>query len=276
MGIQRTQAVIILRMEVKKLVKKKRVRNTAISIFTLLMIVFIWWLVTDGLHLVASSAMASPVKVVQTFFQKMTDKSPDGATLLQHTLASLKIAMVGYFLAVIIGVPLGIFMAWIKVVDLMVRPIFDLIRTIPGIAWISLLIIVFGVGNTSRYIVVFLAAVVPCILNSFSGIKQTKDVHLWVGQTFGAGSRQLLWSVAIPTALPMIMTGVKVALGASWMTIVAAELLASSRGLGFMIQQGRGIYRPDIIMVGMVVIGIIGGIMAKVLDLISKAIIKGR
>lgn len=220
--------------------------------------------------------MASPITVVKTFFTKLSDPNPDGGTLLQHTIASMRIAMVGYIMAVIIGIPLGIIMAWNKYIDLFVRPIFDLIRTIPGIAWISMLILIFGVGNTARYIVVFLAAIVPCILNSFSGVKQTRDVHMWVGQTFGATRMQLLFHIAIPTALPMIMTGIKVALGASWMTIVAAELLASSRGLGFMIQQARGIYRPDIIMVGMIVIGLLGGIMSRLLERLSKFVVKGR
>ena len=86
----------------------------------------------------------------------------------------------------------------------------------------------------------FLSAFVPCVLNSYTGIRQTKDVHLWVGQTFGASDTQMLLNIAIPTALPMIMTGIRVALGAAWTCIVAAEMLASTKGLGYMIQQARG------------------------------------
>ena len=113
-------------------------------------------------------------------------------------------------------------MAWYKPVDLFVRPIFDLLRPIPGIAWIPLMIILFGIGLFSKVVVVFLAAFVPCVLNSYTGIRQTKDVHLWVGQTFGASNFQMLVRIAIPTSLPFVMTGIRVALGAAWTTIVAA------------------------------------------------------
>jgi NitT/TauT family transport system permease protein/taurine transport system permease protein len=98
--------------------------------------------------------------------------------MFQHIGSSLKIAMSGYLLGVLIGTPLGILMSWYKWCDLFVRPIFDLLRPIPGIAWIPLMIIIFGIGMTSKVVVVFLAAFVPCVLNSYTGIRQTRDVHL--------------------------------------------------------------------------------------------------
>ena len=128
---------------------------------------------------------------------------------------------------------------------------------------------------TSKVVTIFLASFVPCVLNSYTGIRQTKDVHLWVGQTFGASNFQMLVHIAIPTALPLIMTGVRVALGTSWTTIVAAELLASTRGLGFMIQQARGIYRPDVIIAGMIAIGVIGALLSWVLQIIENKVVKG-
>jgi len=138
------------------------------------------------------------------------------------------------------------------------------------------MIVIFGLGIASKAAVVFFSAVVPCVLNSYTGIKQTKDVHLWVARTFGATNLQKLFTIAIPTALPHILTGVRVALGASWVAIVAAELLGATRGLGFMIQQSRGIYRTDIIIVGMLAIGICGGILTSILTWISNLLLKGR
>ena len=191
-------------------------------------------------------------------------------------LASMRVALSGYFLGVVIGIPLGIAMAWFKPVDYFVTPLFDLLRPVPGIAWLPVLIVMFGIGLLSRAMVIFLSAFIACVINSYSGIKNTKPVHLWVGQTFGASNLQQLFQIAIPTALPMIFTGLKVALGASWNALIAAELLASSKGLGFMINQARGIYRPDIIIVGMIAVGITGAILSWLIELLQKLVLKDR
>ncbi|MBR3866756.1 MAG: ABC transporter permease [Butyricicoccus sp.] len=255
--------------------KKKEGKYILLSVLSVTCFLLLWWLVTDGMGVFKSNVLPSPVKVAETFIKKMTSTAPDGATLPQHIGSSLKLTLTGYFFGVVIGTPIGVLMAWYKKVDLFVRPVFDLIRPIPGIAWIPLMIIMFGIGMTSKVVTIFLASFVPCVLNSYTGIRQTKDVHLWVGQTFGASNFQMLVHIAIPTALPLIMTGVRVALGTSWTTIVAAELLASTRGLGFMIQQARGIYRPDVIIAGMIAIGVIGALLSWVLQIIENKVVKG-
>lgn len=246
-----------------------------ISLLSVGLFIGLWYLVTDVLHKFDATTLPSPTVIVKTFITKLSSTAPDGATLPEHIGSSLQIAMSGYLMGVVIGTPLGIIMAWYKKADLFVRPVFDLIRPVPGIAWIPLMIILFGIGATSKVVTVFLSAFVPCVLNSYTGIRQTKDVHLWVGQTFGASNFQMLRSIAIPTALPMIMAGVRVALGTSWTCIVAAELLASTKGLGYMIQQARGIFRPDIIICGMLAIGLIGALLSFVLSKIEAAVVKG-
>ena len=246
-----------------------------VSVLSVALFIGLWYLVTDVLHKFNSTTLPSPTVVLMTFIKKMTSTAPDGATLPQHIGASLRIAMSGYAMGVLVGTPLGIIMAWYKKADLFVRPVFDLIRPVPGIAWIPLMIILFGIGVTSKIVTVFLSAFVPCVVNSYTGVRQTKDVHLWVGQTFGASNFQMLIHIAVPTALPMIMAGVRVALGSAWTCIVAAELLASTKGLGFMIQQARGIYRPDVIICGMIAIGLIGALFSWILSKIEAAVVKG-
>ena len=221
-----------------------------ISIASICAGIFVWWLVTDGLGIFRSNA-------------------------LQHLGASLQVALGGYLIGAIIGIPLGIFMAWNDKVDMLVRPVFDLVRTIPGIAWTSVMVTLVGIGFLSKALVIFISAMVAMVINSYSGIKQTKTVHLWVGQTFGASNWELLTKVAIPSALPMIFTGLDVALGSAWTTLVAAELLASTKGLGFMIQQARGIFRLDIIIVGMIVIAITGAVLSSIIQFIGRKLIKG-
>ena len=160
-----------------------------LSVLSLVVFIGIWYLACDVLKLTKTSTLPGPVTVVGTFIDKLTQTAPDGATLFQHIGSSLQIAMSGWAMGVIIGTPLGIAMAWYKKIDLYARPLFDLIRPVPGLAWIPLMILLFGIGLTSKIVTVFLSAFVPCVLNSYTGIRQTKDVHLWVGQTFGVTSR---------------------------------------------------------------------------------------
>ena len=174
-----------------------------------------------------------------------------------------------------IGVPLGIITGWYEKADLVIKPIFDLLRTIPPIGWIPLMIIWFGIGIQAKAGIVFLASFIPCVINTYSGIKQTRSVHIWVVQTFGATRLQTLFYVAIPTAMPMIFTGLKLSLNTAWAALVAAELLGAVSGLGYMIQMARMTVRPDIIIVGMLTIGAIGMILSNLLDYAEDHLVKG-
>lgn len=253
----------------------KKIKYLAISCASVLTVILIWYLCINVLHLKSETVFPGPVKVLKTFIQKLYTKSPDGATLGQHLWSSIKVALLGYFLGAAVGVPLGIAMAWNKWVDRFVRPLFDLIRPIPGLAWIPMFILLFGIGITSKALVIFLGALIACVVNSYTGIRQTQELHLWVGDVFGASGSQKLFRIAIPTALPMIFTGLRVALGSSWTALVAAELLASTRGLGYMIQQARAISRPDIIIVGMLGIGAVGAVFDALLHMIEVKVAKG-
>lgn len=255
---------------------KKTKKYWYLSAASIVVFLGVWWLVTDVMHIFSETMLPSPVKVVQAFVQKFYDPKPEGSTMLVHILTSMKTVLSGYLLGAVIGIPLGICMAWFRPVDRFVRPLFDLIKPVPGIAWIPVMITLFGIGILGKAMIVFMTAFIACIVNAYSGIKQTRDVHLWVSQTFGASNLQQLFTVAIPTALPMIMTGLRVALGAAWSAVIAAELLASSSGIGFMIQQCRGLARPDIIIAGMVVIGLIGTALTWALGKLERFVLKGR
>ena len=247
--------------------KQFKWRYTMVTLLTIALFLLVWYLCTDVWKVVSRMVLPSPARVLSTFINKFTNPNPDGATMLQHLGASLQVAMTGYVIGILVGVPLGILMAWNKRADMFIRPLFDLIRPIPGIAWIPVMIVMFGIGLLSKAMVIFLSSFTAMVINSYSGIKQTKAVHLWVGQTFGA--------TRLPSALPMILTGLRVALGNSWGALVAAEMLASSRGLGFMIQQNRGIGRPDVIIAGMIAVGIVGALLTWILSLIERAVLKG-
>jgi NitT/TauT family transport system permease protein/taurine transport system permease protein len=133
----------------------------------------------------------------------------------------------------------------------------------------------FGIGIMSKVSVIFIASFIPAVINSYSGIKQAKDVHKWVAQTFGASNKQVLFTIAIPSAGPMIFTGARVALNGSWVSLVAAELIASTKGLGYMIQTARLVGRIDVVFVGVLVIGVFGAIMMEGLSYLERKFVKG-
>lgn len=254
---------------------KKQLKYKIISIISIFAFIGIWYLCTAVLKLVSSYSLPDPITVFKTFITKFSSKVPDGATLPQHIIESTKIAFTGYVLGVVIGIPLGIAMGWFEWIDRIVRPVFDFIKPIPPIALIPVMISLLGIGTISKAWIIFFSTVIPCITNSYSGIKQTNQIHLWVAQTFGGSRWQQLFTVAIPSALPMIFAGLRVAMGASWMGLVAAELMGATRGVGYMISTARNLLRADIIIVGLITLGIIGMIISFIFDLLEIKFVRG-
>lgn len=261
--------------KIQNTARKRKMKLRVVSLISILVFIGIWYLATAVLELAPAYSLPSPVKVFQTFITKLSKTAPEGATLGQHFIASLQVAMAGYVLGVVIGVPLGIMMAWVKWIDVIVRPVFDFLKPIPPIALIPVMIVLLGISIEAKAVLIFFSTVIPCILNAYSGIKQTSTIHLWVSQTFGAGRWQQLFTVAIPSAMPMIFAGLRVAMGSSWMALVAAELLASTRGLGYMISVGRALLRSDLIIVGILCLGVIGIVISFLFDVLEKFFVRG-
>lgn len=255
---------------------KKKAKYVMISLCSLGLFIFVWYLVTDILGVFKPQSLPSPTKVVTTLINKFTRRAPDGGTMLEHIWASLQLALYGFGLGAVIGIPVGIAMAWNRKADLLITPLFQFLRPIPPIAWIPLMLIFFGIGQTAKAAVIFVSTVTNCILNSYLGIKQTRDVHLWVARTFGASRKQMLFKVAIPSALPMIFAGLSLSMNLAWMSLVAAEMLAADKGLGYMIQYARMMARVDLVIAGMIMITIIGAILNKILTTIEHTVVKGR
>ncbi len=255
--------------------KGSALRSYIISAISILLFIAVWWLVIET-GIVSNKILASPPQVVETFIYKLSNSEPDGATLGNHLLASVQLVLLGYITAVIFGVTLGLLMGWFNVFEAIVSPIFELIRPIPPIAWIPVSIIWLGVGTVAKALIIFLTAFVPCVINSYTGIRQTPEVLINAAKTFGAKNVTIFFKVGIPSSLMMVFTGMKVALSSSWMAVVAAELLGATVGVGYMIQIARNYARPDIIIVGMLVIGVVGALLAYALDKLEAKIDTGR
>ncbi len=252
--------------------KKRTNRRLIISVISVVAAVGIWFLLTSQIKVIPPAFLPPPQNIVTDFF-RILRSSYVGNTLIGHTLVSLQIALGGFFLAVAIGIPLGVLMGWFKRIEAIVDPIFQLIRPIPPLAWIPLSLLWFGIGIKSKIFVIWLSAFVPCVINSYTGIRLTDP--LLVKAALGLGVKRqwdLLREVAIPSSLPVILGGVRIGLGSAWMTLVAAELLASDAGLGYMMQMARRALEPSVIILGMLVIGVLGALMARGLKVLEKRI----
>lgn len=247
--------------------------NYGLPVITILGFLFIWQLaMVQGW--ISPTKMAAPLEVFNTLILKFYEAAPDGATIQQNTIQSLKISLLGLLMGIALGTPLGLIMGWYKTVDKLVKPIFELVRPIPPIAWIPLTILWIGVGDFAKICIIFVSAFIPCVLNSQAGIRQTAPVLINMAKTFGADNFEIFWRVGIPSAIPMIFAGIRIALGNAWSTLVAAELLAANAGLGYMITMGRQFQRPDIIILGMITIGLLGFIITGIFSKVEQKFMK--
>ncbi len=241
--------------------KRVQYRNAMLSVSGILLFLVIWECLVL-FKIVDSRKLCDVLDVFKLLIVKFSDPNPDGSVLLVNIWSSLEVALTGFLLAMVIGIPLGWLMGWYRGFDAFMRPIFEIVRPIPPVSWIPLTIVWMGIGLKSKAFIVFFSAFVPCLINSYTGIRQTKEVLVNVGKTFGASNFTCFWKVGVPSSMTMTFAGIKVAIGNAWATLVAAEMLAASSGLGFMILMGRNYGRVDLIILGIVVIGVLGVIIS--------------
>ena len=172
--------------------------------------------------------------------------------------ASLGRIVVGFSLATIAGIALGGLLGWYRRLAEYLLPVIELIRPISVIAWIPIAILWFGLGNKSAWFLIFLGAFFPIFTNAFAGVRALQPTHLRIAQCLGVSRRQFVVSVLLPSALPLILTGMRIGLGTGWTCVIAAELIASTSGLGYMIQIARTMIETEKVLGGMLVIGLIG------------------
>lgn len=256
-------------------IRKQRIKYLTISIVVVLLVLVVWQLAVS-MKLVNTRFFESPIGVIKKIAEKVTVKKPDGGLLLDHILGSAQTVFTGFFVAAIIGIPLGLFMGWYKLFDRVVRPLFEIVRPIPGLAWIPIALLFLGIGVKARAAIIFFGCFVATVLNTYTGIRSTSEVLINVAKTCGASNFEIFWRVGIPSAMPMIFAGLRTSMGSAWGTVVAAEMLASSNGLGFMIQMGRMFGEVSLIMAGILVIGILGFISSGIVSLVEGIVLKWR
>lgn len=195
-------------------------------------------------------------------------------TFYFHLWISLRRVLIGYFISAALGIFLGILIGLSKHLDNVTHLLIQVIKPIPPIAWIPLVILWFGIGESGKVFLIFLGGFFTILINVVDGIKQTDPKLIEVSKVFETPTLKKIFRVIIPSAVPNIFTGLRVGLSSCWMCVVAAELVASSTGLGFMISDSRQYGMIDVVIIGMITIGVIGKIMDSLLHFGEKKIIK--
>jgi len=224
-------------------------------------LVLAWWIVTGPAALVTPLYLPPPAEVLDTL-GRMAREPYLGSTLWAHIHASLSVVLAGWVLAGVVGLPLGIAMAWWRRLRFIVFPLFQLVRPVPPLAWIPLAIIWLGIGDAARISVVFIAALVPWLMNSMQAVYSVDTLLVSAARTLGASNRQILTRVVGRTALPTLVAGARIALGNAWTTLIAAELLAASAGLGYVALNASRTLETGVLLVAMGVIGLLGALMS--------------
>ncbi|HEY3589486.1 MAG TPA: taurine ABC transporter permease TauC [Buttiauxella sp.] len=231
-------------------------RQITLSLATIATIVLLWWWV-------ASQQWVSPLFLPppgQVLLKLISIAGPQGfmdATLWQHLTASLLRILTALLAAVLIGIPVGIAMGLSPTVRGILDPLIELYRPVPPLAYLPLMVIWFGIGETSKILLIYLAIFAPVAMSTMAGVRSAKQVRIRAARALGATRSQVVWHVILPGALPEILTGFRIGLGVGWSTLVAAELIAATRGLGFMVQSAGEFLATDVVLAGIGVIAVI-------------------
>lgn len=224
----------------------------AVSAVTLAALLAAWWLAAH-LRLTSPVFLPGPEAVLAKLVSVWRDGFVD-ATLLQHLLASLGRVFAALAASLLIGLPVGFAIGLSPLGRGIFDPLLEFLRPIPPLAYLPLIVIWFGIGEPAKVIVITLAMLAPIALSTAAGVRAASKERVLAARSLGASSAQVLLHVTLPNALPQILTGLRIALGAGWTTLVAAELVAATRGLGFMIQSAAQFLVTDVVLMGIFVI----------------------
>lgn len=227
-----------------------------LSVGTLLALLAVWWLVAAQ-QWISPLFLPPPGQVLAKLISIAGSQGFMDATLWQHLGASLARILVALLAAVIIGIPVGIAMGLSPTVRGILDPLIELYRPVPPLAYLPLMVIWFGIGETSKILLIYLAIFAPVAMSALAGVKSAQQVRIRAAQSLGASRTQVLLFVILPGALPEILTGLRIGLGVGWSTLVAAELIAATRGLGFMVQSAGEFLATDVVLAGIAVIAVI-------------------
>ena len=221
--------------------------------WSLVFAILVAWEVGVRLAWIDGNLFPPPSKI----FQALIDLAKLGL-LWKDIFASVWRVVIGFLIATLCAISLATLLARWGQLAKYVMPIVEIVRPISVIAWIPIAILWFGLGDKPAWFIIFLGSFFPIFTNTYLGIRSVEPIHVQAAQCLGAGRTLFLRKVLLPSALPYILAGMRVGLGVGWMCVIAAELIAATSGLGYMIQTARVLIETEKVLAGMITIGIIG------------------
>ena len=243
----------------KKPLLQGKYKDIFMYVVPMLGVLIFWQLVALN-----SVALPTPISVAKKIIYMMGNEVAD-KMLYDHIGASMYRMLIGLVIGVGLGIPVGIFMGWSRLFEAIVGPLFEIFRMIPSMAWIPLSILFFGTSEMGKIYIIIIAAFPPAVLNSWRGVRLVDPDMVTAAKILGADNVTIMRSVIFPAALPSIFAGVQYSVSISWMCILAAELVAAGEGLGYITYYGMEVADNAMIGAGMIVIGLVGFAISRVL-----------
>ncbi len=235
-----------------------------VFVVPLLLLVF-WFLATEVFKLFAPNQLPSPLSVLSTAVELITS-----GDLWKHVFASIGRVLLGFAIGAIIAIIAGTAVGLSKSAEQLFDPTLQALRNIPSLAWVPFLLLWLGIDEAPKITLIAIGAFFPVYLNLISGIRQADRKLVEVGYVFGLGSAGLVQKIILPSAMPYLLAGLRIGLGQAWLFLVAAELIASTRGLGFMLIDGQNSARPDIMLVSIIILALLGKLSDSLLRMVEK------
>ncbi len=240
-----------------------------LNILSIAVFLLIWQLAS--VYKLLGTFLPTPFEVLKALGGMMSSTIA-GKTFFEHLWSSLQRVLIGWSLAVVVAVPLGVFMALNDYVRAIVKPIFDLFKPMPPISWISLAILWFGMGEESKVFIIAIGSFVPCVLNAYNGIRLVDPALYDAARMLGASRFQEITEVAMFGSLPAIFAGLQISLSIAWSCVLAAELVGSRSGMGYLIILGMNQLKPAMIIAGMVAIAITAWLISIFMGKLEKIV----
>ncbi|MGD9946646.1 MAG: ABC transporter permease [Burkholderiaceae bacterium] len=238
-----------------------------------LLLLCLWQLLTE-VGVISLRSFTSPAQVLMALKEVVLGENLAlRGSLFEHTAASLQEVFLGFLIAAAVGVPTGLLMGWSRIAFNLLDPIVELLRPIPPTAWVAISLLLFGLGLQQKLFVVFVATVSPILITSMDGVRTIDAILLKVARTHRASQFETVTKIVLPALLPSILTSFRVGLGMSWMVVVAAELIAAEAGLGFLLMQAYRIFRLDVMIAVMLMIGLLAFVMDRGLRLLQRRLL---
>jgi NitT/TauT family transport system permease protein len=241
-------------------------RNENWILGSLSMLIFLcFWEIAVRAGAVNPLFTSSPSRIVTTGFAMFADGS-----IYEHLQASATEFFTGFALAVVVGVPLGILMGWYSRLNAVLEPFVSALYATPRIALLPLVVIWFGIGLGSKVAIVFLGAIFPILVNTITGVRTIDADFIKVARSYGATDRQMFLTVALPSSVPLLLTGLRLGLGHALVGIVVGEMYGATQGLGYLIAVAGARFQTDKVMVGIIIIAAAGVLMTGLLRAIER------